>query len=294
MNVNQIKALNLLVKTRSVSATARLMNVSQPAISKMVRSLEIEMGLSLLDHARGKVQPRSELEALLPFVERINQELSDLRVMTEDLRTGSAGSLVVSCSTMVGMSLVLPACRNLLARRPSVRTTVLVRGGKFSVDDVALNRADLAVEQLIDKRPNVVSCFVAKSRMVCVIPKGHALRRKREIQAEDLHHRRVILYPINTVNGTRIHGLLRDRGIDYEPIAQTDSNVLACRMVHELSVLGIMDYCPEVSAQYPNLMIKPFTPAVTFELHAMWKARAMRPALKTLVDELIEVGRVPQ
>jgi len=291
VNVNQIKALNLLVKTRSVSATARLMNVSQPAVSKMVRSLEIEMGISLLDHVRGKVQPRTELDALLPFIERITQEFSDLRALTEDLRTGATGSLVVSCSTMVGMSLVLPACRNLLARRPSLRTSLLVRGGKFSVDDVALNRADLAVEQLIDKRPNVVSCLVAKNRMVCVVPRGHALRRKREIRPEDLSRQRVVLYPTNTVNGARIHALLRDRSIDYEPIVQTDSNVLACRLVQELAVIGIMDPCPEVSAQYPDLEIRPFTPPVAFELHAMWKARAMRPALRSLVDELIEVGR---
>lgn len=292
MNVNQIKALNLLVKTRSVSAAARLMNVSQPAVSKMVRSLEAELGISLLDHVRGKVQPRSELDALLPFVERITQEFSDMRAVTEDLRTGATGSLVISCSTMVGMSLVLPACRNLLSRRPTLRTTLLVRGGKFSVDDVALNRADLAVEQLIEKRPNVVSRLVARNQLVCVVPKGHVLRRKREIRAEDLHRQRVVLYPTNTINGARVHALLRDRGVDYEAVALTDSNVLACRLATELSIVGVMDSCPEVSGQYPDLETKPFLPAIEFDLHAMWKARVMRPTLRTLIDELIEIGRL--
>lgn len=291
MNVNQIRALNLLVKTRSVSATARLMNVSQPAVSKMVRALETELGISLLDHVRGKVQPRSELDALLPFVERITQEFSDLREMTEGLRTGAKGSLIVSCSTMVGMSLVLPAVRNLLARRPTLRTTLLVRGGKFSVDDVALNRADLAVEQLLEKRPKVTSRFVARNRIVCLVPKGHTLRCKREIRVEDLHRQRVIMYPATTSNGARIHALLRERGIDCEALALTDSNVLACRLADELSVVGVMDHCPEVSCQYPNLESKPLAPAIEFDLHAIWRARTMQPVLRLLVEELIDVGK---
>jgi hypothetical protein len=40
----------------------------------------------------------------------------------------------------------------------------------------------------------------------------------------------------------------------------------------------------------PALETKPLTPAVELGLHAMWKARAMGLALRTLVDELIEVG----
>ena len=83
--VRQIRALHLLVKTGSVSATARLLHVSQPAISKMIRSLEAEMGVPLLDHVRGKIQPRHELDALLPSIDRITQELSDLRILTDEI-----------------------------------------------------------------------------------------------------------------------------------------------------------------------------------------------------------------
>jgi DNA-binding transcriptional LysR family regulator len=291
MNVKQIKALQLLAKTGSVSATARLLNLSQSAISKMIRALETEMGIPLLNHVRGKIQLRSELDTLLPSIERVTQDLSDLRALMDDIRAGITGSLTISCSTTVGMSLVLPACRNLLARKPTLRPTLVARGGRFSVDDVISNRVDLAVEQLVMMRPKLESCAVAKSTMVCVMPKGHALARKKQVRATDLHRQRVVLYPTKTINGGRVHNLLRDQGADYDPIFFTDSAVLACQLVQQLSVVGIIDSCMDVSHLFPALEVRPFVPRIEFELHAMWKAQKMRPALKELIDELAQVGR---
>lgn len=291
MNVRQIRALHLLVKTGSVSATARLLHVSQPAISKMIRSLETEMGIPLLDHVRGKIQPRHELDALLPSIDRITQELSDLRTLTEEIRGGVRTSLVISCSTTVGMSLVLPACQNLLQTQPAVRITVIARGGRFSIDDLASNRADLAVEQLIAPNAKFETRPIVSGRMLCVVPRGHALRRKREVRAEDLHRQRIVLYPPKTFNGRRVHAALRECGVDYDAVCLTDSALLACRLVKELSVVGIIDSFMDVSRLYPDLAVKPFSPAVSFELHAIWKSRSGRPALNSMIDELTKVGR---
>lgn len=291
MNVRQIRALHLLAKTGSVSETARLLHVSQPAISKMIRALEAEMGIPLLDHVRGKIQPRRELNKLMPSIERITQELSELRTLTEEVRGGARTSLVISCSTTAGMSLVLPACQNLLPRHPALRTTVIARGGRFSLDDLAANRADLAIEQVITPDPKFDTRPVAAGRMLCVIPRGHPLRRKREVRAEDLHGERIVLYPPKTFNGGRVHSALRERGVDYDPVCLTDSAVLACGLVRKLSLIGIIDSFMDVTSLYPDLVTKPFVPTIEFELHAIWRARSIRPALSVVIEELADIGR---
>jgi DNA-binding transcriptional LysR family regulator len=291
MNIKQIRALHLLVKTGSVSATARIMHLSQPAVSKMIRSLEAEIGVSLLNHVRGKIEPRPELKALMPSIERITNELGDLKALTDDLRTGLSGFLAISCSLTVGLTLVLPACRSLLARTSGVQTTLIHRGGRFSLEDVVANRVDLAVEQLLPTKANLVSRAVARGHMMCVVPKGHPFRRKPEVRAEDLHGQRVILYPPKTINGARVHAQLRECNIACEPVFLTDSAVLACRLATDLSVPAIVDSLMDVCGLFPSLEVKPFVPRFDFELHAIWKAQNARTALAALVDELAAVGR---
>ncbi|MGN6763902.1 MAG: LysR family transcriptional regulator [Rhizobiaceae bacterium] len=62
MNINQLKALQLVVKTGSVSETARAMNLSQPAISKMIRTLEGELGRAAAQPCQGKGRTEGRAE----------------------------------------------------------------------------------------------------------------------------------------------------------------------------------------------------------------------------------------
>jgi DNA-binding transcriptional LysR family regulator len=291
MNINQLKALQLVVKTGSVSETARAMNLSQPAISKMIRTLEGELGVPLLNHAKGKVEPRVELSMLLPTVERIGQEISDLESITKELRAGSTGSLLISCSNTVGMSLVMPAYRALLGRRPDIRAGLITRGGRFSLRDVQSNRAHLAVEQPVQRPTGLVTRFVARGYMKCVLPEGHRLLAQAEVRIEDLDRERLVLYPPKTFNGARVHRLLEEKQISYDAVVLTDSGVLACQMASDCNVAAIVDSCMDVEHLFPQLTTRPLVPALEFELHAIWKERNMRPPLKWVISELVERGK---
>jgi len=292
MNLRQIRALRLLVKTGSVTATAQMMNVSQSAISKMIKSLEGELGLQLIDHQRGRVQPRGELAALLPAIDRISEGMSDLRSLSDDIKSGETGSIVVSCSTSVATGLVAPACARLLAANPDIRVTLLVRGGRFSTDDVAYNRADLAVEQPVALRSSVASCRVARGHMICVLPRNHRLRLKRRILLSDLAGERVVIDPPTTFNGSRLQAALEEVGVNLDLALRTDSMPAACMLARAMQAPAVIDSFMDVAGMFPDLIVRPLLPALEFELHAMWKEQKQRPALRLLVNHIQEVGRV--
>lgn len=70
MDIRQLKVVETVCKTGSVTETARILNVSQPAISKTIRQVEEETGLVLFENIHGRIFPTEQVQALLPVIER--------------------------------------------------------------------------------------------------------------------------------------------------------------------------------------------------------------------------------
>ncbi|WP_164305286.1 LysR family transcriptional regulator, partial [Streptococcus pneumoniae] len=64
LTLAQLDALRAVVSTRGVSEAARLLNVSQPAVSKLLRQVERSLRLTLLQRDGNRVTVTREAELL--------------------------------------------------------------------------------------------------------------------------------------------------------------------------------------------------------------------------------------
>ena len=79
MNLRQIDAFRAVMESGTVSRAAKRLSVSQPAVSKLIQSLEQAIGLVLFDRTRGRLSPNAEATMLLEEVERLFGGLSSLK-----------------------------------------------------------------------------------------------------------------------------------------------------------------------------------------------------------------------
>ena len=93
MNLRQLEIFEAVMRTGSLSAAARSLGVSQPAISKALRLAEQEAGFVLFRRIRGRLFPSPEAETLLPQVERVRSEIGAVSLLLKQLRDGHAGSV---------------------------------------------------------------------------------------------------------------------------------------------------------------------------------------------------------
>ena len=64
INHRQIEAFRAVFQTGSMTAAGALIGVTQPAISRLIRDLEGEIGWSLFDRSAGKLIPTPDAVAL--------------------------------------------------------------------------------------------------------------------------------------------------------------------------------------------------------------------------------------
>src|SRR5260370_38036173 len=77
MRLRHIEVFNAVMQTGSVSAAARLINITQPAVSRTLQHAELQLGFALFQRARGRLTPTNEALALFPHIEKLFEQLDE-------------------------------------------------------------------------------------------------------------------------------------------------------------------------------------------------------------------------
>src|SRR3546814_16949042 len=83
-----MEAFNAVMEAGSVSAAARCLGVSQPAVSRLLKQFEEELGFALFHRAKGKLMPTPE--AHRPPV-AVGKPLDAIHRQPEERREGKRG-----------------------------------------------------------------------------------------------------------------------------------------------------------------------------------------------------------
>lgn len=176
------------VQHGSLTLAAAELGLTQPALSKSLRRLEAELGVTLLERGRFGVSPTPYGEALAARGRRIRDELAGVANELASMRGAAEGNVVIGCGPTEATRLLPLAAQALAARAPGIRLTVLyglnealmpwVRSGEieFALSSVPSTASDpgLAHETLYIESAAVI----ARAQ--------HPLAERRMVTARDL------------------------------------------------------------------------------------------------------------
>ncbi|MCK9512699.1 MAG: LysR substrate-binding domain-containing protein [Pigmentiphaga sp.] len=116
MQLHQLRALVAVADAGSISAAARALHLSQPALTRSLKQLEIEVGASLLRRTRQGVTLTECGQALLLHARLIASEVDDARQHVSQLAGNRSGQLAVA-SSAVPFTLIVPQAVAIMRRR---------------------------------------------------------------------------------------------------------------------------------------------------------------------------------
>ena len=115
-----LQFFSTLVAAGSLSAAARELRISTPAVSKRLSQLEGRLGVSLLTRTTRRMGLTAEGETCLAHARRILGDLDDLERLMGLSRTTPSGVLRVNATLGFGRSHVGPVISRFVARYPKV------------------------------------------------------------------------------------------------------------------------------------------------------------------------------
>lgn len=151
LDLNLLAALDALIETRSVSAAARRLHLSQPAMSAALARLRGYFGDDLLVVSGKRMYPTAFAEALAPQLRACLEGLEAL-VSSPNLFDPATAqrTFVVAASDYVTAAVLAPLATGLAERAPGVRIDIVP-----PEDDAAGRLAEGEVDLLITPEPYV-------------------------------------------------------------------------------------------------------------------------------------------
>jgi DNA-binding transcriptional LysR family regulator len=187
-----------VAEEQNVTRAARRLRVAQPALSRTIRNLELEVGIVLLERVAGGVRLTPGGESFLPGARRALAEAAGAIARARDARASVDGPLIIAVSApeLRGRVLrrILAAYRRAL---PDVRVHIEAMGASAQWEALTRRAIDvgLAYTAKPGERPNglVATPLLDDAFAGVAVSSKHRLARRKEVRLRELAHDRLIL-----------------------------------------------------------------------------------------------------
>lgn len=183
MKLGSLRALVAAVEEGSLRAAARRLDVSQPALTKMIRELERELATTLLLRSTTGVLATAQGTVLYERARSAERELAHAIDEIRQLGGQMTGTLAIGAVPLAIMLVVPEALRSFGAEFPQIQLRIFEELYIAQLTRLRRGEVDIALGPLPEQLPAgefAVETLMPIS-MVIVVRKGHPLGRARRL-----------------------------------------------------------------------------------------------------------------
>ena len=241
MNTRQLEVFWAVMRTGSVTAAAKLLHVSGPAVSRVLTHLEQSIRFPLFDRIKGRLHPTSEALRLMESVNSVYGDIQGIEILIKDLAQRKQGLLSVASSPGIGQELIPRAIVRLQRQQPGLRIRFLCLNHEPLKDQLLQGRYDLGVSTLPMNHPQLTSQLVARSELVCICPWSHPLAEQDGASADELKRFPFIGYLPDTPMAARLKEFFEDSGGEPAAFMEVGSPQNACTLVAQGAGIALVE-----------------------------------------------------
>jgi DNA-binding transcriptional LysR family regulator len=194
ITLRQLRAFCDVAQTSSFTQAARRMNLTQSAVSMLVRQLETDIGLALFDRVKRSVQLTETGRQLLPIAERILGDLREVIDGAADLRALRRGTLRLTVPQMLACSWLPPVMLRYRSLYPDVAVKMIDTTADRVVETVRQGEAEIGIGPERPTPDDVQADLLWQERMQCVCAAGSPLAQRDRLDWADVAEAEWILY----------------------------------------------------------------------------------------------------
>ncbi|WP_370680428.1 LysR family transcriptional regulator [Comamonas sp. GB3 AK4-5] len=291
MRLRHIEVFNAVMQTGSVSAAARLINVTQPAVSRTLQHAELQLGFALFQRARGRLTPTNEALALFPHIEKLFDQLDEVQRLAASLRHGQVADRLQVLTVFALSREVLPrAVAGLRQKYPQVQVHVQALHTPQVVSALLLQEADVGFLISSVGQPALEHESLGEVDMHCILPKG--LLPPRKVRAEGMALADLADLPVVALDGKdplgmRINQACREHGVGLSPVVTVQTYHAALAMAEYGLGAAIVDGCTAAAADRHKVHVVPLLPRLTVGVNALCLAQRPSSVLaRAMIQEM--------
>lgn len=281
----QIEAFRALMLTGSTTRAAEAMHVTQPAVSRLVRELQAELGLMLFERKGNRLVPSREAIALYAEVERSYVGLERIAHSARELRERRAGVLRVAAMPTLSNAALPRFAASFLAAHPNVDMAMFGLVSHMVLDWVVSEQCDVGFAAAPIQHAAVAAEMMPPVRYVAVVPEHHRLAARRRIHPRDFAGEAFVGLGPNTPSQFRLDDVFSSHGVKRRVRVETPLSSIACALVASGAGIAIVDPFTAVEFVGRGVAVRAFEPAIEFHVAALYPVqRTLSAVARDFID----------
>jgi DNA-binding transcriptional LysR family regulator len=290
MNFKALRAFTLVMELGSITAAADKLNLSTPAVSRLIAQLQAETKLKLFNRGHRGVSPTEAGQLFMKEAQRILTDLEELPDVIRKIKRRTFQRLSILTTPRLVPALMVPAIARLSALHAEVRCSLDVQPKWELERSLTRNRYDICAA--IMPVPNNTLAVRPLYRVVSevVLPKTHPLASHDHVTAHDLQHERLIGFLPGQLLRRQVSDLFRNAGIEMEYCMEISSSSIAADLTRMNCGLSIADRLLCTGMNMDGLTSVPFHPRIWTTVVALYsKDEALSEPAALFLECMLEV-----
>ncbi len=284
MELHEIRYFLALSEVLNFTRAAEACNVTQPALTRAIKSLEDKLGGVLIHRERGNTHLTELGRMMRPYFQEMFTRMEEAKRRARSFAKLSEARLTVGVMCTIGPSKMIDLFGEFTARNPGVEL-YLRDGAAGSLEEMLVKgELDVAIYCKPDAPSDALHALpLFGERFVIAVAESHPLARLSEIRLADLDGQSY-LSRINCEFRDVIAEIRESRGIAIRrPYASERDDWIQCMVLAGLGFTLI----PEFAVTVPGLVMRPLVdPVVEREVNLITvRGRPHAPAVGAFVHE---------
>jgi DNA-binding transcriptional LysR family regulator len=226
----------------SLTRAAKVLNVSQPLVSKTLAYAEHKLKLKLfVRHAR-RLSPTPEADILFKHAADVNQQISKFNNIAQNLVSDPSSTINVGCTPSLGLGLLPSLLNQYLKIHPGTKFNIV----NLQSLDLEDQLKELTFDMVICFNPNDSDLFkktiLYSGKLVLIAPKDNAPKESIYKLARIQNEPFIKIKNLKTnASQNNLDDVLKKEGIAVNWIAETETIQVAKAMVEKGSGYAIID-----------------------------------------------------
>lgn len=277
----------------TTTKAADALNITQPAVSKILVQLTNKAGFPLFRNHRQRLIPTPEAHMLYAEVRKVFESVRGITRAAKEIKELRSGRLNIAALPAFGLTLLPSVIASFTREYPEVAVTVDIRSSSTIIQRASRNQLDIGVAaELNDETPSVVRRSLVATPPVCIMPKGHALSRLSVIQADDLEGLDFVSLGVGDPMRRQLDALCDERGVKRSMKVEAALSDTCVNLVANRVGVAVIDRLSAWMAKDLPIEIRDFQPHldVNLSVYRPWGTVASTVA-DTFIEHLIQSTR---
>jgi DNA-binding transcriptional LysR family regulator len=275
----QIDAFRTVVSTGTVTESAKMLGISQPAVSRLVSDLESAVGFKLFARSGRNLKPTPEARQLLEEVRRALSGLERIKEVATAIKNFKHAQIRL-ITTPTFSTMITPGLISAFARRwPEAMISLEIQPNEDTVEWMVSQNHDFGIASPSARNPSILSRPLVNSESVCIVPEGHPLEGRSQVQPNDLAGESFISYLPDSAFRFEVDEIFRKARVERQLRYEARTTDAICRLIAEglgVSIVGVVE---GERLSLGGCSVVPFKPSLPFQAALIWSQQKTMSAI---------------